>query len=255
MDKEKSVETESPVFLYDQVKHGIMEMINTGKIVSGQRLPNEKELCEAFDTSRITIRRALKELASEGVIEIIHGKGTFVKNVKQKIHILNLQGFSELSVATGDGNFTKEILVNQIETADKELMQYFERNEPFEVVKLVRLIKDGNNIFSVDFAYLPCDIYSGISEKIKDNVSTFKVIHDDYGIKFGKARKEMEFILPSQDLSKLLQVSRMETLIQVKKVIKDDHDRPVHYSVYYLLANKVNFYIDVDMDSDLDLTK
>lgn len=249
MNKEKSVKTESPVFLYDQVKHGIMEMITSGKITPGKKLPNEKELCETFNTSRITIRRALKELASEGAIEIIHGKGTFVKSMKQKIHILNLLGYSE-GLSAGEGSFSKEVLVNQIETADKELMQQFNRDEPFEVVKLVRLIRDGNNVFSVDFSYLPCDIYPGISEKIKDNVSTFKVIHNDYGIKFGKARKEMEIILPSQDISKLLEVSRMEPVIQIKKNIMDESGRGVHYSLYYLLANKVNFYIDVDMNSD-----
>lgn len=247
MTKEKSVQIESPVFLYDQVKLGIMDMMNKGDLVSGSKLPNEKELCEMFDTSRITVRRALKELASEGAIEIIHGKGTFVRSPKQKLHILNLQGFTE-GLSAGEHSFTKEVLVKQVETADKEMMQLFDREEPFQVVKLVRLIRDGNSPFSVDFAYLPCDIYPGISEKIKDNVSTFKIIHEDYGVKFGKARKEMEILHPSLEVSELLEISRMEPVIQIKKVIKDMEGRPVHYSMYYLLASKVNFFIDVDME-------
>lgn len=247
MTKEKSVKLESPVFLYDQVKSGIMEMIRKGEIVSGQKLPNENELCETFAASRITIRRALKELAGEGVIEIIHGKGTFVKSLKQKIHILNLLGYTE-GLSTGESNFTKEVLENTVEIANEELMEHFNRQEPFEVVKLVRLIRDGNHVFSVDYAYFPCDIYPGISEKIKDNVSTFKIIRNDYGVKFGKARKEMEVVNPPQDISKLLEIPRMEAVIQIKKLIKDEKETPVHYSMYYLLASKVNFFIDVDMD-------
>lgn len=247
MTKEKSVKVESPVFLYDQVKSGIMEMIRKGEIVSGQKLPNENELCETFAASRITIRRALKELAGEGVIEIIHGKGTFVKSLKQKIHILNLLGYTE-GLSTGESNFTKEVLENTVEIANEELMEHFNRQEPFEVVKLVRLIRDGNHVFSVDYAYFPCDIYPGISEKIKDNVSTFKIIRNDYGVKFGKARKEMEVVNPPQDISKLLEIPRMEAVIQIKKLIKDEKETPVHYSMYYLLASKVNFFIDVDMD-------
>lgn len=249
MTKDKTVSTESPVFLYDQVKMGIKEMISRGEIAAGQKLPNEKELCETFNASRITVRRALKELESEGVLEILHGKGTFVKSVKQKIHILNLQGFTE-GLTAGENGFTKEVLMNKIETADAELMQIFNREEPFEIVKLVRLIKDGNSIFSIDFAYLPCDIYPGISDKIKDNVSTFNIIHNDYGIKFVRAKKEMEFLNPSQDISKLLEISRMDSVIQIKKLIKDQDDVPVHYSLYYLLANKVNFYIEVDVDEN-----
>ncbi|EKN69086.1 DNA-binding transcriptional regulator FrlR [Neobacillus bataviensis LMG 21833] len=250
MTKDKTVNTESPVFLYDQVKMEIKEMISRGEIAAGQKLPNEKELCETFNASRITVRRALKELESEGVLEILHGKGTFVKSVKQKIHILNLQGFTD-GLAAGENGFTKVVLLNKIETADAELMQIFQREEPFEIVKLVRLIKDGNSIFSVDFAYLPCDIYPGISDKIKDNVSTFNIIHNDYGIKFVRAKKEMEFLNPSQDICKLLEISRMDAVIQIKKLIKDQDDVPVHYSLYYLLANKVNFYIDVDWDENV----
>lgn len=248
MTKEKSVKVESPVFLYDQVKRSIMEMIQKGEIVSGQKLPNENELCETFAASRITIRRALKELAAEGVIEIIHGKGTFVKSLKQKLHILNLLGYTE-GLSTGENHFTKEVLENSIESADEELMEQFDRQEPFDVVKLVRLIRDGNSVFSVDYAYFPCDLYPDLSEKIKDNVSTFQIIRDEYGIKFGKARKEMEIVHPSLEMSKLLEIPRMEAVIQIKKLIKNEKGTPVHYSRYYLLANKVNFYIDVDMDS------
>jgi GntR family transcriptional regulator, frlABCD operon transcriptional regulator len=249
MTREKSVSNESPVFLYDQVKVGILDMISKGEIVPGNKLPNEKELCDLFDTSRITVRRALKELASEGVIEIIHGKGTFVKSFKQQLHILNLKGFTE-GLSSGENGFTKEVLVNQVEEADEELMRLFNRDEPFEIVKLVRLIRDGNHIFSVDYAYLPCDIYPGISGKIQDNVSTFKLIHEDYGVKFKKARKEIEVLQPAAEISEILEISRLDSVIQISKLIKDEQDLPVHYSVYYLLANSVNFHIDVEMNED-----
>jgi GntR family frlABCD operon transcriptional regulator len=249
MSKDKSIDADSPLFLYDQVKLRIKEMITKGEIAPGDKLPNENELCETFNTSRITIRRALKELAAEGVIEIIHGKGTFIKSIKQQIHILNLKGFTE-GLSSAESTFTKEVLVNKTEMADEELMKTFKRNEPFEVVKLVRIIRDGSALFCVDYAYLPNDIYPGISEKIKDNVSTFNLIHHEYGVKFKNARKEIEFIQPPLEISKHLEISRMEPVIQVKKVINDKQDNPVHYSLYYLLAERVNFHIDVDVPED-----
>ncbi|HAQ06651.1 MAG TPA: GntR family transcriptional regulator [Bacillus bacterium] len=246
---DKSVSPNSPVFLYDQVKVEIVEMINKGEFVPGKKLPNEKELCSLFNTSRITIRRALKELANEGVIEILHGKGTYVKGLKQQLHILNLKGFTE-GLSAGENTFTKEVLNKEIITADEKLMKIFKRDEPFEVIKLVRMIWDGSIAFSIDFAYLPCDIYPGMYEKIKDNISTFNLIHNEYGIRFKKARKEIEIIQPPLEVSKLLEISRMESVIQVKKVISEEKDIPVHYSTYYLLANRVNFYIDVDMEGE-----
>ncbi|WP_404330242.1 GntR family transcriptional regulator [Mesobacillus maritimus] len=249
MDKNNSIDAESPLFLYDQVKIRIKEMIATGELAPGTKLPNEKELCDTFETSRITIRRALKELENEGVIEIIHGKGTFVKSIKQQLHILNLKGFTE-GLAIGEQHFTKEVLVKKVETADEELMEIFKRNEPFEVLKLIRLIKDENALFSVDYAYLPTDIYPGISEKVKDNVSTFKLIHDVYGIKFRKAKKDIEVTKPTQEVSTLLEIAKVEPVIQIRKVISEENDVPVHYSKYYLKAESVNFFIDIDMSED-----
>jgi GntR family transcriptional regulator, frlABCD operon transcriptional regulator len=249
MANEKSVSSNSPVFLYDQVKAEIVEMINKGEWVPGKKLPNEKELGKLFNASRITIRRALKELANEGVIEILHGKGTFVKGLKQRLHILNLKGFTE-GLSAGENTFTKAVLSKEIETADEDIMKIFERDEPFEVIKLVRLIRDGSAAFSIDYAYLPCDIYPDIYEEIKDNVSTFNLIHNDYGIKFKKARKDIEVVQPSSEVSELLEISKTEAVIQIRKVIIDEKDVPVHYSMYYLLANRVNFYIDVDMEEE-----
>ncbi|MCT8139946.1 GntR family transcriptional regulator [Anaerobacillus sp. CMMVII] len=249
MTEKKSISSENPVFLYEQVIIKIKEMIANGEIAPDEKLPNESELCDLFDTSRITIRRALKELANEGVIEILHGRGTFVRETKQQIHILNLKGYTE-GMWIGQNSITKKILSNEIVTADEKLMELFERKEPFEVLKLARLIKDSNKAFSVDFAYFPLDIYPGISDLIEDNVSTFNIIHNKYGIKFGKARKEMEIVQPSPEISNLLDVSRIEPLVQIKKLIRDEYDVPVHYSKYYLYANKIKFYIDVDMNEE-----
>lgn len=250
MNKKNSTREESPVFLYEHVKIKIREMIASGEIKPSEKLPNENELCELFDASRITIRRAIKELASEGVLEILHGKGTFVKRAKQQIHILDLNGFTD-GMWIGKNNITKEILSKKVMLADDKLMKLFERDEPFEVLELVRLIRDSDLFFSVDYSYLPLDIYPGISEKIHDNVSTFKIIHNEYGIMFKKASKSIEIMQPSEEIIQLLDISRLETVIQINKVIKDERNNPVHYSLYYYLANNVKFHIDFDMKEDL----
>ena len=44
----------------------------------GDRLPSEAELSEQFDVNRLTVRRALNELNQRGLIETVHGKGSFV---------------------------------------------------------------------------------------------------------------------------------------------------------------------------------
>ncbi|WBL16916.1 GntR family transcriptional regulator [Sutcliffiella sp. NC1] len=247
--KKKMENAVKPGFLYEQVMINIKEMIKSGQFNPNEKLPNENELCEIFETSRITIRRALKELENEGVIEILHGKGTFVKNTKQQIHMLDLNGFTN-GKWLGKTTITKKTLSKTVEEADEQLMKLFQRDEPFEVLKLVRLIKDANSAFSVDYSYFPLDLYPGIQDKMEENVSTFQIVKNEYGVQFKCAKKELEFLHPSQEISELLEVSRMEPVIQIGKVIIDVNNIPVHYSLYYLLASKVKFNIDVDMQDD-----
>jgi GntR family transcriptional regulator len=64
--------------LADALAQTLTRQITTGALKRTQQLPTEAELCEIHGVSRITIRRALDQLQSRGLIERIAGKGTFV---------------------------------------------------------------------------------------------------------------------------------------------------------------------------------
>lgn len=64
--------------LYRKIYHSIRTEISTGRLAGGDRVPSEKELSVKFKVSRITSKRALELLASDGVIVRIPGKGSFV---------------------------------------------------------------------------------------------------------------------------------------------------------------------------------
>jgi DNA-binding GntR family transcriptional regulator len=56
--------------------------MDSGKIAADTRLPGELELAEQHGLSRDTIRRAIQELAAEGLLVVLHGRGTFVAQQK-----------------------------------------------------------------------------------------------------------------------------------------------------------------------------
>lgn len=77
-----------------QVKKQIMDLIRSGTLKVGTKMPTERELSEKLKISRNTISSAYKELEQEGVLKSYQGRGTFVdeeaqpwkaKNVKDKI--------------------------------------------------------------------------------------------------------------------------------------------------------------------------
>jgi DNA-binding LacI/PurR family transcriptional regulator len=64
--------------LYKQIQSHIREQIVSGKLRPADRIPSEQELMDEFKVSKITVKNALAELADQGLIVRIQGKGTFV---------------------------------------------------------------------------------------------------------------------------------------------------------------------------------
>ncbi|MGG0824512.1 GntR family transcriptional regulator [Paenibacillus turicensis] len=64
--------------MYEQIFDALREDIISLKYKSGERIPSEKELCEQYNVSRITSKKALELLTTEGYIIRKPGKGSFV---------------------------------------------------------------------------------------------------------------------------------------------------------------------------------
>lgn len=70
----------SGVPLYHVIRRVLRDGIQSGRFKPGAALPTEDELAREYRVSRVTVRRALRDLASDGLIERRQGSGTFVRN-------------------------------------------------------------------------------------------------------------------------------------------------------------------------------
>src|SRR3954447_18057502 len=87
--------------LYDQLKQILKDAIGQGVYKSGEKLPNETELCDLYGVSRITVRRAIQDLADDGFLERKQGKGTFVTRTKITRELVSIDGFTDFSKQMG----------------------------------------------------------------------------------------------------------------------------------------------------------
>ena len=78
MDLCININKASPVPLYAQFAQELRNCIYNGSLESGSKLPSENQFSEQYGLSRMTVRNALSQLAHEGYIEKLQGKGTFV---------------------------------------------------------------------------------------------------------------------------------------------------------------------------------
>lgn len=72
---------------YLRIKQDMIEKISQNHFPPDEMLPSENKLIEQYNVSRITVRKAMDELAMEGYIYRIQGKGTYAKNSVKSINL------------------------------------------------------------------------------------------------------------------------------------------------------------------------
>ena len=106
----------------DEVFERLRSRILSGVFEPGEQLPGERELAEALGVNRASVREALKRLEFLELVEVVHGQGTFVRE---------LGGSSALQLI--------ETLLRDRRTVSRDLMEQileFRRDVTLRVVEL-----------------------------------------------------------------------------------------------------------------------
>ena len=83
--------------LYHQIKEYVSKKIREGEYEQNRPIPNERELAELFNVSRITSKRALDELKSDGIIYRKRGSGSYVSPLMDRRNLAHNKDNVELT--------------------------------------------------------------------------------------------------------------------------------------------------------------
>jgi GntR family transcriptional regulator len=92
---------DDPTPLYLQLQKGLREAIENRVVKADAAIPTERDLAEEFDISRITVRKAIDGLVSEGLLARRQGAGTFVMAPRVEKSFSRLTSFSEDMISRG----------------------------------------------------------------------------------------------------------------------------------------------------------
>jgi len=104
--------TESP---YQTIKRSIATGIAAGHYSVGQILPSEHALCRDFGVSRMTVNRAMRELANENLVRRVPGVGTFVAEPVAIGELLEIHNIADEIAARGHTH--RAVVVSLIATS------------------------------------------------------------------------------------------------------------------------------------------
>jgi len=79
------------------VVNRILDLVRTGMLRAGDRLPSERELIDILNISRPSLREALRALSMLGVVDTRHGGGAYITNLEARTLLAPLDFFLSLS--------------------------------------------------------------------------------------------------------------------------------------------------------------
>ncbi len=106
--------------MYERIKLSVVRDIESGRLKPDDRVDSETQLARAFNASRMTANRALKELTEEGRIVRIQGVGTFVARPKPDAALLEIRSIAA-EIRDWGGDHSCDILLLRQEKADKSI--------------------------------------------------------------------------------------------------------------------------------------
>jgi GntR family transcriptional regulator len=177
--------------LYMQIEEDLKYKILNGEWKPGDRILSEEEYCNIYNVSRITVRKALKNLELDGLLVRHSGKGTFVTNwVEDEQHQYTLvKGLTSEMREMGKKAFTLEASVEIIK-ADKKLANLLSIPENADVFKLTRLRGLDGEVFAFSYNWVP--FRNVFSTDNKDYYESFYDYLKSHGIYFNHEKQFIE---------------------------------------------------------------
>jgi GntR family transcriptional regulator len=163
------------VLRHQHVARAIADQINAGRLRPGDRLPSERQLCERFDVSRATVRRALQDLIAEGLVEAQQGRGSFVAGGPLGEPPNTLSSFTEMGTQRGL-RASARVLRAEVAPAGLDEAEAFGIAPGSSVFVLERLrLLDGHAV-SVDRSRVPLARAPGLVEVDFSSASLYAVM-------------------------------------------------------------------------------
>ena len=222
-----------PMPKYHQIYLVLREQLHEGKFAQG--LPGELSLMQQFGVARVTVRRALAQLATEGLISREPGRGTRALDLGVSgaaVHAdgaqrARLTGLLENLVSMGLKT-SVQVLDVEVVSASANVADALQLKAGDAVQKAVRVRSTREGPLSHITTYVPADIarHFGRRELARKPIL---VLLEESGVKVGRAHQTISARLADAQVAKHLDIAVGSALLAVRRLIYDDQERPIQW--------------------------
>lgn len=234
--------------LYIQIENLLEKKILSKEFLPGAKIPSERDLAQQYGINRMTVKKAIDALRKKGLLFRKQGSGTFVtaKNIDNSNLYFNLSftdknsnsGITELLTKNGI-NFTNEVVGTGILVGNSFFNQKLQLDDNDSVFALHRIRKIKDKPFTVEYNYLPANLFPN-AEKINfKNVSLYDYM-DSVGHRPIYFSQFIQVLPALSKEARLLKVKKGNLLYSIIYLGFDAESKAVEYTESYLDSDELN---------------
>ena len=241
----KAIDRLSPLPFYYQLKQILLTELKTRELAPGARLPGDHELCDTYDVSRTVVRQALAELETEGVIERVKGRGTFVAQRRTGERLAqSLTGLFEDVEARGS-HLRSDVRRLEVVPADEQVAQSLDLELGASVIVLERLRFVDEEPWVLVTTYLPFEIAPGLLADDLEHQSLYGLLEQKYGVQLRYGQRAIEASIAGAALARNLGISPGDPVLVLRSTVYGNQ-RPVEMFVAYHRGDRSRFEVSLN---------
>lgn len=230
---------------YQEIANDLRGQIQSGVYKSGEQLALEREMCEHYGVSRITIKKAVDQLVKEGLVVKRRGSGTFVKSLaNEDVHDISMANqFSGFSKNFAGHEVTTEVVRFDIIHPEPEIAEKLNITTDDFVYDIVRLRKVDGRPLVIEYTKMPIELIPGIKRDVLEK-SIYQYIENQLHFKIQSAHRFIRALLPTEQEEKLLQIKHGTLpILEVEQIAFLDDGRAFEYSKAHHRGDEQTFRV------------
>lgn len=234
----------SPIPLYYQLKEIMRDYIMEAGLKPGDRFPSERELIKRFPVSRMTLRQALNELVSEGLLVRKRGRGTFVAPGKMLQGLHSLTSFSEDMYSRGLTPSSRILSVTTTR-AGQTIAAKLDLPYEAELIRIERLRLADGTPMALETSHLEARRFRKLQELLGDKSSLYSILRRHFGVKFARAEETLEAVAAKSREASLLDIEKGAPVLFRERITYEEGGNPVEYVQSLYRADRYKFRVEL----------
>lgn len=231
--------------MYYTVKERIAELIESQGLKPGDSIPSEHELMERYGVSRITVRRAIDELANEGRLYRVQGKGTFVREDSISEDLLSLVSCTQ-DIRNLGMTPSRVVISAEVVKADARRRSELDLTEGDEIFRLERVYYADGTPINHTTTHLPYRYFPGIEQIDFSKYSLYEVLETTYHTNIIEALRSIQAVSATENIANYLQIDAGDPVLYFSCVTMGEvvgRKIPIESFDCHYRSNKFKFYI------------